>query len=161
MLEGSQVAIGKVRKYFEQYGMGQKILEFDTSSATVELAAMAVGCEPKRIAKTMSFLVENNPILIVLAGDAKVSNPKYKEIFQTKAKMIPTDQVEDLIGHNIGGVCPFAIHEGVVVYLDVSLKRFDTVFPAAGSENSAIELSLEELMRYSNAVDWVDVSKDW
>lgn len=161
MLEGSQVAIEKVRKYFEQYGMGQKILEFDTSSATVELAAMAVGCEPKRIAKTMSFLVENNPILIVLAGDAKVSNPKYKEIFQTKAKMIPTDQVEDLIGHNIGGVCPFAIHEGVVVYLDVSLKRFDTVFPAAGSENSAIELSLEELMRYSNAVDWVDVSKDW
>lgn len=161
MLEGSQVAIEKVRKYFEQYGIEQKILEFDTSSATVELAAMAVGCEPKRIAKTMSFLVENNPILIVLAGDAKVSNPKYKEIFQTKAKMIPTDQVEDLIGHNIGGVCPFAIHEGVVVYLDVSLKRFDTVFPAAGSENSAIELSLEELMRYSNAVDWVDVSKDW
>ena len=161
MLEGSQVAIEKVRKYFEQYGIEQKILEFDTSSATVELAAMAVGCEPKRIAKTMSFLVENNPILIVLAGDAKVSNPKYKEIFQTKAKMIPTDQVEDLIGHNIGGVCPFAIHEGVDVYLDVSLKRFDTVFPAAGSENSAIELSLEELMRYSNAVDWVDVSKDW
>ena len=161
MLEGSQVAIEKVRKYFELYVMGQKILGFDTSSATVELAAMAVGCEPKRIAKTMSFLVENNPILIVLAGDAKVSNPKYKEIFQTKAKMIPTDQVEDLIGHNIGGVCPFAIHEGVVVYLDVSLKRFDTVFPAAGSENSAIELSLEELMRYSNAVDWVDVSKDW
>ena len=155
------MAIEKVRKYFEQYGMEQKILEFDTSSATVELAAMAVGCEPKRIAKTMSFLVTNNPILIVLAGDAKVSNPKYKEIFQTKAKMIPTDQVEDLIGHNIGGVCPFAIHEGVVVYLDVSLKRFDTVFPAAGSENSAIELSLEELMRYSNAVDWVDVSKDW
>ena len=155
------MAIEKVRKYFEQYGIEQKILEFDTSSATVELAAMAVGCESKRIAKTMSFLVENNPILIVLAGDAKVSNPKYKEIFQTKAKMIPTDQVEDLIGHNIGGVCPFAIHEGVVVYLDVSLKRFDTVFPAAGSENSAIELSLEELMRYSNAVDWVDVSKDW
>ena len=155
------MAIEKVRKYFEQYGIEQKILEFDTSSATVELAAMAVGCEPKRIAKTMSFLVENNPILIVLAGDAKVSNPKYKEIFQTKAKMIPTDQVEDLIGHNIGGVCPFAIHEGVVVYLDVSLKRFDTVFPAAGSENSAIELSLDELMRYSNAVDWVDVSKDW
>ena len=161
MLEGSQVAIEKVRKYFEQYGIEQKILEFDTSSATVELAAMAVGCEPKRIATTKSFLVENKPILIVLAGDAKVSNPKYKEIFQTKAKMIPTDQVEDLIGHNIGGVCPFAIHEGVVVYLDVSLKRFDTVFPAAGSENSAIELSLDELMRYSNAVDWVDVSKDW
>jgi len=155
------VAIEKVRKYFEQYGIEDKILEFDTSSATVELAAMAVGCESKRIAKTMSFLVENNPILIVLAGDAKVSNPKYKETFQTKAKMIPPDQVEDMIGHNIGGVCPFAIREGVVVYLDVSLKRFDTVFPAAGSENSAIELSLEELMRYSNAVDWVDVSKDW
>ena len=155
------MAIEKVRKYFEQYGMEEKILEFDTSSATVELAAMAVGCEPKRIAKTMSFLVENNPILIVLAGDAKVSNPKYKEIFQTKAKMIPAEQVEDLIGHNIGGVCPFAIREGVTVYLDVSLKRFDTVFPAAGSENSAIELTLEELMRYSNAVDWVDVSKDW
>lgn len=155
------MAIEKVRKYFEQYGIEDKILEFDTSSATVELAAMAVGCEPKRIAKTMSFLVENNPILIVLAGDAKVSNPKYKETFQTKAKMIPAEQVEDLIGHNIGGVCPFAIHEGVVVYLDVSLKRFATVFPAAGSENSAIELSLDELMRYSNAVDWVDVSKDW
>ena len=155
------MAIEKVRKYFEQYGMEQKILEFDTSSATVELAAMAVGCEPKRIAKTMSFLVTNNPILIVLAGDAKVSNPKYKEAFQTKAKMIPAEQVEDLIGHNIGGVCPFAIREGVTVYLDVSLKRFDTVFPAAGSENSAIELSLEELMRFANAVDWVDVSKDW
>ena len=155
------MAIEKVRKYFEQYGMEEKILEFDTSSATVELAAMAVGCEPKRIAKTMSFLVTNNPILIVLAGDAKVSNPKYKEAFQTKAKMIPAEQVEDLIGHNIGGVCPFAIREGVTVYLDVSLKRFDTVFPAAGSENSAIELTLEELMRYSNAVDWVDVSKDW
>ena len=155
------MAIEKVRKYFEQYGMEQKILEFDTSSATVELAAMAVGCEPKRIAKTMSFLVTNNPILIVLAGDAKISNPKYKETFQTKAKMIPAEQVEDLIGHNIGGVCPFAIREGVTVYLDVSLKRFDTVFPAAGSENSAIELSLEELMRFANAVDWVDVSKDW
>lgn len=155
------MAIEKVRKYFELYGMEEKILEFDTSSATVELAAMAVGCEPKRIAKTMSFLVTNNPILIVLAGDAKVSNPKYKEAFQTKAKMIPAEQVEDLIGHNIGGVCPFAIREGVTVYLDVSLKRFDTVFPAAGSENSAIELSLEELMRFANAVDWVDVSKDW
>ena len=155
------MAIEKVRKYFEQYGMEEKILEFDTSSATVELAAMAVGCEPKRIAKTMSFLVTNNPILIVLAGDAKISNPKYKETFQTKAKMIPAEQVEDMIGHHIGGVCPFAIREGVAVYLDVSLKRFDTVFPAAGSENSAIELTLEELMRFSNAVDWVDVSKDW
>lgn len=141
--------------------MAEKILEFDVSSATVELAAIAVGVEGKRITKTLSFLVDDKPVLIATAGDAKISNPKFREQFKTKAKMIPYEQVESLIGHNVGGVCPFAINEGVDVYLDVSLKRFDTVFPAAGSENSAIELTPEALERYSGAIGWIDVCKDW
>ncbi len=155
------MAIEKVRAYFAQFGMAEKILEFDVSSATVELAAIAVGVEGKRITKTLSFLVEDKPVLIATAGDAKISNPKFREQFKTKAKMIPYEQVESRIGHNVGGVCPFAINEGVDVYLDVSLKRFDTVFPAAGSENSAIELTSEELERFSNALGWIDVCKDW
>ena len=155
------MAIEKVRAYFARFGMEDRILEFDVSSATVELAAIAVGVEGKRITKTLSFLVGDKPILIATAGDAKVSNPKFREQFQTKAKMIPFEQVEALIGHGVGGVCPFAINEGVEVYLDISMKRFQTVFPAAGSENSAIELTPEELEKYSGAVGWVDVCKDW
>ena len=155
------MSIEKVRAYFETKNMAHRILEFPISSATVELAAVAVGCEPKRIAKTLSFLVEEQPILVVTAGDAKISNPKYRETFHTKAKMIPYENVETLIGHHVGGVCPFGINEGISVYLDVSLKRFETVFPAAGSENSAIELSLKELETYANTTAWVDVCKDW
>lgn len=155
------MSIERVKSYFKQYGIEDRILEFDVSSETVELAAQAVGCEPKQITKTMSFLVGEKPILIATAGDGKISNPKYKEKFQTKAKMIPREQVELLIGHDVGGVCPFAVNEGVEVYLDISLKRFETVFPAAGSGNSAIELTLEELEKYSHSIGWVDVCKDW
>lgn len=155
------MAIEKVRSYFKDFGMEEKILEFDESSATVELAAQQVGCEPKQIAKSMSFLIDETPILIVTAGDARISNPKYKEKFHAKAKMIPGDQVEELIGHGVGGVCPFAINDGIKVYLDISLKRFETVFPAAGSESSAIELTISELEKFSAMTEWVDVCKDW
>lgn len=155
------MSIVKVREYFKQYGMENKILEFEESSATVELAAQAVGCEPKRIAKTLSFLVEEKPILIVAAGDAKIDNSKYKAFFHTKAKMLSRDEVENLIGHNVGGVCPFGINEGVTVYLDESLKRFETVFPAAGSSNSAIQLTIPELEKYSASTGWIDVCKNW
>lgn len=155
------MAIDRVREYFKQYEMDHRMLEFASSSETVELAAKAAGCEPKRIAKTMSFFVEDRPILVVMAGDARVSNPKYREKFQTKAKMIPVDQVEAVVGHDVGGVCPFAINEGIDVYLDISLKRFESVFPAAGSGNSAIELTIPELEKYSGMKEWVDVCKDW
>ena len=155
------MSIVKVREYFKQYGMEEKILEFEESSATVELAAQAVGCEPARIAKTLSFMVEEKPVLIVTAGDAKIDNSKYKGFFKTKAKMLSRDEVEELIGHGVGGVCPFGIKEGVSVYLDVSMKRFQTVFPAAGSGNSAIELTIPELEKYSNCTGWVDVCKNW
>ncbi|KGF13891.1 EBSC protein [Peptostreptococcus sp. MV1] len=155
------MSIEKVREYFDQFGMKERVLEFDQSSETVELAAQAVGCEPKQIAKTMSFLVGEDPILICLAGDAKIANAKYKKQFGTKAKMISFDDVEELIGHQVGGVCPFAIKDNVMVYLDESLKRFETVFPAAGSGNSAIELTIPELEKYSNFAGWIDISKDW
>ncbi|MBP3520560.1 MAG: YbaK/EbsC family protein [Oscillospiraceae bacterium] len=155
------MAIEKVRAYFEGYGMADRILEFQVSSATVELAAQALGCEPCRIAKTLSFSVEDKPILIVAAGDAKIDNPKYKAQFGTKAKMLTPAEAEDLVGHAVGGVCPFAVKEGVRVYLDESLKRFETVFPACGSSNSAIELTISELERYSGYDSWVDVCKGW
>ena len=156
------MAIEKVREYFKGLGMEERVIEFATSSATVELAAEAAGTEPCRIAKTLSFLVDGSPILIVAAGDAKVDNAKYKAKFSTKAKMLTFDEVEEKIGHGVGGVCPFAINEGVTVYLDESLKRFETVFPACGSSNSAIELTCAELERYSCAfVEWVDVCKGW
>jgi prolyl-tRNA editing enzyme YbaK/EbsC (Cys-tRNA(Pro) deacylase) len=141
--------------------MEDNILEFEVSSATVELAAQAVGCEPARIAKSLSFKVDEEPILIVAAGDVKVDNAKYKAHFSKKAKMLTPDEVEELIGHAVGGVCPFGINEGVIVYLDESLKRFDTVFPACGSNNSAIELTIKELEKYSNYHSWVDVCKGW
>ena len=156
------MAIEKVREYFRGLGMEDRVIEFATSSATVELAAEAAGTEPCRIAKTLSFMVNGSPILIVAAGDAKVDNAKYKAKFSTKAKMLTFEEVEEKIGHGVGGVCPFAINEGVTVYLDESLKRFETVFPACGSSNSAIELTCAELERYSCAfVEWVDVCKGW
>lgn len=153
------MSIEKVRAYFAQFGMEDRILEFPVSSATVELAAQAVGCAPQRIAKTLSFMVADHPILIVAAGDAKIDNPKYKAQFSQKAKMLSFDQAAELIGHAVGGVCPFAVNEGVTVYLDESLKRFETVFPACGSSNSAIELTIAELEQYSGFDCWVDVCK--
>jgi len=148
-----------VKKYFESLGLANKIKKVDQSAATVDLAAAAIGCEPKQIAKSMSFLLEGKPVLIVTAGDVKVDNKKYKSTFHQKAKMIPSELVEDYIGHPPGGVCPFAIKPGVTVYMDVSLKRFDTVYPSGGSGHSIVELSLEELVTHSASVDWVDVCK--
>lgn len=156
------MSIEKVKAYFKEYGMEERILEFDSSSATVELAAKAVGCEPERIAKTLSFWVDDTCILIVCAGDAKVDNQKYKAKFVKKAKMLSFDEAESVIGHAVGGVCPFAINPGVKVYLDESLRRFETVYPAAGSSNSAICMTMDELEKYStNFVEWVDICKDW
>lgn len=148
-----------VKEYFKKYGIEDKILEFKESSATVELASKAIGCKPEHIAKTLSFKVNNNAILIVVAGDAKIDNSKYKDEFGTKAKMLIPEEVEEMIGHKIGEVCPFAIKEGVKVYLDTSLKRFEYIYPAAGSSNSAIKLLIEELEKYSNYEKWVSVSK--
>lgn len=153
------MAIDKVKAHFRKFDMEDKILEFDVSSATVELAAQAIGCEPERIAKTLSFYVEENAILIVAAGDAKIDNSKYKKTFHCKAKMIPGTEVEEHIGHAVGGVCPFGINDGIKIYLDESLKRFETVFPACGSSNSAIELTISELEQYSGFDSWVDVCK--
>lgn len=150
----------KVKDFFVSQGAGDKVLWLDHSSATVELAAEAIGCEPARIAKTMSFLIDESPILIVTAGDVKIDNKKYKEQFHTKAKMIPGDQVEALIGHAPGGVCPFSIKEGIPVYLDVSMKRFDIVYPAAGSGNSAVKLTLPELEHFSGSLGWIDICKE-
>lgn len=155
------MAIEKVKAYFKEYGMEERVQEFDVSSATVELAAKALHCEPQRIAKTLSFMVENGAVLIVAAGDAKIDNPKYKAEFGKKAKMLSPDEVETLVGHAVGGVCPFAVNEGVKVYLDVSLKRFETVFPACGSANSAIELTIPELEEHSGYEEWVDVCKGY
>ena len=151
------MAIDKVREYFKKYNMEDRILEFDESSATVADAAKALHTEEKRIAKTLSFRLVSGIILIVLAGDAKTSNSKFKATFHEKAHMLSFDEVNELIGHPVGGVCPFAIKPGVKVYLDESLKRFETVFPACGSGNSAIELTIPELEKYSNFDSWVDV----
>jgi prolyl-tRNA editing enzyme YbaK/EbsC (Cys-tRNA(Pro) deacylase) len=155
------MAIEKVKAYFKPYGLDGRIQELAQSSATVELAAQALGCEPCRIAKTLSFLLDGKPILIVTAGDAKIDNAKYKAYFGAKAKMLTPEETERLIGHAVGGVCPFGINEGVAVYLDDSLRRFTTVFPACGSSNSAIELTLDEMERYSGFLAWVDVCKGW
>ena len=156
------MSIEKVRTYFRPLGMEERIREFSVSSATVELAAVAVGVEGARIAKSLSFKVDEQPVLVVTAGDAKVDNTRYKAYFHTKAKMLTFEEAHDRIGHDVGGVCPFALPEDVKVYLDVSLKRFETVFPAAGSDNSAIELTCEELEKCaSNFVEWVDVCKGW
>lgn len=155
------MSIERVRAYFKTLGIEDRILEFDQSSATVELAAQAVGVESARIAKTLSFMVDETPTLIVFAGDARVDNKRFKAQFHKKAKMLSHDEAAELVGHAVGGVCPFAVNEGVAVWLDESLRRFDTVFPAAGSSNSAIELTIPELERYSKALGWVDVGKGW
>ncbi len=153
------MAIERVKEYLRQYGMEERIIELSESSATVELAAQALHCEPERIAKSLSFMVNDSPILVICAGDVKIDNAKYKARFSTKAKMLSAEEVQTLIGHAVGGVCPFGINDGVNVYLDESLKRFTTVFPACGSANSAIELSIPELEQYSGYREWVDVCK--
>ena len=155
------MSIERVREHFAKYGIADRVREFETSSATVDLAAQALGCAPCRIAKTLSFLVDGQAILIVAAGDAKVDNPKYKARFSTKARMLTPEEAVSLVGHAVGGVCPFAVNEGVTAYLDESLKRFRTVFPACGSGNSAIELSIDELEKHSGYIAWVDVCKNW
>ena len=154
------MAIEHVKAFFKQYNMDTRIQEFEASSATVELAATALNCEPERIAKTLSFMADGQAILVVTAGDAKINNKKFKGHFKTKAKMLSPDQVIDLVGHAVGGVCPFAVKKDVSVYLDISLKRFETVYPACGSSNSAIELTIEELEKYSGYIEWIDVCKE-
>lgn len=153
------MAIEKVIAYFTELGAEDRIIQFEVSSATVELAAQALGCEGKQIAKTMSFLVDGKAVLIVTAGDTKIDNSKFKGIFHTKAKMLSPTEVDELVGHSIGGVCPFAVNEGCTTWLDESLKRFDIVYPAAGNAASAIRLTPDELFSYSKALGWVDVTK--
>lgn len=153
------MSLDRVKEFFKQYNMESRIKELGESSATVELAAAALGCEPCRIAKTLSFMVNEKPILIVSAGDVKIDNSKYKAFFKTKAKMLSGEETERLIGHVVGGVCPFAVNSGVDVYLDNSLKRFETVFPACGSINSAIELTVDEMEKYSGYKSWIGVCK--
>lgn len=153
------MAIDKVREYMKKYGRENDIMEFGVSSATVSEAAQAIGCDEASIAKTLSFIVNNIPIVIVVAGDKKIDNRKYKDYFYEKAKMVPYDKLAEIIGHEAGGVCPFGLNEGVLVYLDKSLKEHDIVYPACGSHNSAIKLSIDELENITNFEDWIDVSK--
>ena len=155
------MAVENVRRYLAAYGADRRVLEFDVSSATVALAAEALGCEPCRIAKSLALMTPDGPILVVAAGDAKIDNPRFKAQFNTKAKMLSPEETVSLIGHAVGGVCPFAVNEGVRVYLDESLRSFETVYPACGSSNSAIALSLDELERFSGCLSWVDVCKGW
>lgn len=153
------MAFEKAKEHLSKLGFEDRIKVFDVSSATVELAAEAVGTEPERIAKSLTFMVNENPVMILCAGDAKVNNGKYKAFFQQKAKMLTREEVSELIGHEVGGVCPFGINDGVKVYLDESLKRFDIVYPACGSDNSAVELSIPELEKTSGFLQWIDVCK--
>ena len=156
------MSIQRVKEYFRSLGMEDRVLEFDVSSATVDLAAQALGCQPCRIAKTLSFLVEEGCVLIVTAGDAKIDNSKFKQFFHCKATMLSPEQVEAFTGHTVGGVCPFGIErEDVTTYLDLSLQRFETVYPAAGNAASAVRLSCEELYDLANAAGWIDVCKNW
>lgn len=155
------MSIERVKAYFASVGLADRVREFDVSSATVELAALALGCEGKRIAKTLSFMGPAGPLLVVAAGDARIDNAKFKAQFGLKAKMLTPEQAVELVGHAVGGVCPFAVNEGVEVWLDESLKRFETVFPACGSSNSAIELTIPELEKYAAPKGWVDVCKGW
>ena len=155
------MSIERVKAYFAAHGMADRVQEFTVSSATVDLAAQALGCAPCRIAKTLSFNVNGTPVLIVAAGDARIDNTKFKAQFASKAKMLSPDDAVALIGHAVGGVCPFAVNEGVQIYLDASLKRFETVFPACGSANSAIEMTIPELEKHSLCLGWVDVCKEW
>ena len=156
-----EMSVDRVRNYLKKWNLEDRVIVTEESSATVELAAKAVGTEPARIAKSMSFLVDGKPVMILLAGDVKTDNSKYKHTFHVKASMIRPEQLPELIGHPMGGVCPFDLKEGVTVYLDESLKRFATVFPACGSSNSAIELTIAELEKYSGYTAWVDVCKNW
>ena len=153
------MSIIKAREHLKKYGLEDKIMEFEVSSATVELAAKVVGSSEAEITKTLSFLVGDRPILIATAGDCKIDNVKYKAFFGAKAKMIPFEQVEELIGHGVGGVCPFGVNKDVEVYLDVSLRRFETVYPAAGTSSSAVKLTISELERASEYRQWIDVCK--
>ena len=153
------MSIEKARAHLAKHGLEDRIQEFTVSSATVALAAEALGCEPARIAKSLSFEKGDSAILVIAAGDARIDNAKFKQRFGIKAKMISADKVEPLIGHGIGGVCPFGVNEGIDIYLDESMKRFDTVYPAAGTSASAVHLSLSELERASEALGWVDVCK--
>ncbi len=154
------MSIEKVRAYFREKGIEERVQEFAVSSATVELAAIALGCEECRIAKTLSFHVNERVVLVVMAGDVKIDNQKYKAQFGTKAKMLTHEEAATLVGHVVGGVCPFAVLPGVEVYLDMSLQRFETVFPACGSANSAIELTPAELEEYAASLGWIDVTKE-
>ena len=155
------MAIEKVIDYFKTLNAEDKIITFDVSSATVELAAQAIGCDGAHIAKSMAFITSEGPILVVTAGDMKIDNPKFKARFHQKAKMIAPPDLPALIGHEMGGVCPFAVNEGVVTYLDVSLKRFDIVYPAAGNAASAVKLTIPELEKFSCFTEWVDVCKPY
>lgn len=153
------MSVEKVKEYLTPYGMSDRVMEFSVSSATVALAAQAIGCEEGQIAKTLSFHVGDDVVLVVAAGDTKIDNQKFKARFATKAKMLSFDEVEGLVGHAVGGVCPFGVNDGVVTYLDVSLKRFEIVYPACGSSNSAIELTPDELEKVSDCSGWIDVCK--
>lgn len=155
------MGIKEVKTYFESFGLGEKVLEFEISSATVTLAAQALNTEPKRIAKTLSFSYNDSALLVVTAGDSKVDNVKFKQQFGLKARMLSLEQAHSFTGHPVGGVCPFALKEPLTVALDISMKRFETVFPACGSANSAIELTPKELEKYAQTTLWVDVCKDW
>lgn len=155
------MSIESVKKYFGKFGISDKIQEFNVSTATVELAAKALNTSPERIAKTLSFKLDDICILIVTAGDAKVNNAKFKEEFKKRARMLTQDEVLEKVGHAVGGVCPFAVNKGLKIYLDISLKRFNTVFPACGNSRSAIELTCEELFKYSNAEKWINVCTNW
>ncbi|MBC8062808.1 MAG: YbaK/EbsC family protein [Clostridiaceae bacterium] len=155
------MAIDIVKDYLKRWGRDVDIIELETSSATVELAAKALGVDAARIAKTISFKANNGAILIVAAGDAKTDNSKFKVEFGIKAKMLTPDEALQYIGHSVGGVCPFGVKENVAVFLDISLRRFNTIFPACGSSNSAIELTCEEIDEYSLNKKWVDVCKGW
>lgn len=153
------MSIEKVREFFKERNIENRIIEFDVSSATVELAAQALGCDGARIAKSMAFDTPDGVVIAVCAGDTKVDNAKFRAFFETKAKMLSPDLLEEKVGHAMGGVCPFAVNDGVRVYLDISLKRFDTVYPACGSSNSAIGLCLDELEEYSGSLGWIDVTR--
>ena len=149
----------KAKEHLQKFGLDNKVMEFTVSSATVAEAAKAINCKEEEIVKTLSFILDDKAILIAVAGDMKIDNSKFKEEFHTKAKMIPFENVEEMVGHAVGGVCPFGINDNVEVYLDESLKRFERVYPACGSSNSAVELTLEELERTSNYLKWIDVCK--
>lgn len=155
------MSYAKVKDFFDQKGLSDRVVIRDHIGDTVEHAAKAIGCTPEKIAKTMTFLVEEKPIVIVMAGDAKIDNKKFKHTFLKRAKMIPSQNVEELIGHIPGAVCPFALKSDIPVYLDVSLKRFDVIYTAGGSLNSTVELSVEELETYSNSKKWIDIGKGW